>query len=170
MKDRAVAFVKIAIVYVLATGMGVMVCWALPFDLWLNILLGDVAATIVVFLYSVLFENASVYDPYWSVQPIVIVAGCCVGKAFSFAWLFPLIAVCLWGVRLTANWAYTFKGMHHQDWRYTHYQQKTGKWYPIVNFFGIHMMPTLIVYACTLPLVFVIDSMVAFSWWSVPFI
>ena len=39
----------------------------------LKILLLDVIATIFIFILSCIFKNASIYDPYWSVQPIVIV-------------------------------------------------------------------------------------------------
>ena len=72
--------------------------------------------------------------------------------------LLILVSVTYWGIRLTANWAYTFGGLGIQDWRYTKYRNETGKLYPFVNFTGIHMMPTLIVYLCTLPAVFVTTS------------
>lgn len=169
MRARLFSYIKIAVVYILAIGIGVMTCWILPFDTWLNVLLADVAATVVVFLYSVLFENASVYDPYWSVQPIVIVVGLCIGKPIGWAQILPLIAICLWGVRLTANWAYAFRGMHHQDWRYVNLKKQTEKWYPFVNFFGIHLMPTLIVYACVLPVIFLVETGAAFAPWTIPF-
>ncbi|MBR7101086.1 MAG: DUF1295 domain-containing protein, partial [Clostridia bacterium] len=72
--------------------------------------------------------------------------------------LIMLIAVCYWGIRLTANWAYTFHGLCYQDWRYTMLCEKTGKFYPIINFIGIHYVPTLVVYLCILPVVTVIES------------
>ena len=31
--------------------------------------------------------------------------------------------------------------------------EQTGKFYPVVNFLGIHLFPTLVVYACILPAV-----------------
>jgi len=37
-------------------------------------------------------------------------------------------------------------------------KQKTGRLYPAVNLLGIHLFPTLVVYACTLPAVFVIRA------------
>ena len=36
--------------------------------------------------------------------------------------------------------------------------EKTGVFYPIINFVGIHMVPTLVVYGCVLPAVEVIES------------
>lgn len=155
LKSRAASFVIMAFIYALVAACGVLCCIMMPFAFWLNLLIADVIATVFTFILSCIFENASVYDPYWSVQPIVITVGyAIVAPSLGAAQILCMIAVFIWGIRLTANWAYTFHGMEHQDWRYTMLKEKTGKLYPVVNFFGIHMVPTLIVYACTLPVVF----------------
>lgn len=157
MKNRVASFIIIFIVYAIATACGVMsyVLLSQNLDFWLNLLIVDTVATIVTFIFSVIFKNASVYDPYWSVQPIIIVIAFAIkAPALGAAQILPMIAVFIWGLRLTANWAYTFRSMAHQDWRYTMLKEQTGKLYPIVNFLGIHLVPTLIVYACTLPAVF----------------
>ena len=152
--SRSWSYVIISIVYAFAIGIGFFVYRFLPFDFWLNLLIADVVATVVTFAFSVVYKNASVYDPYWSVQPIVILILFAIGKKMTLARVLPLIAVCVWGVRLTANWAYTFHGLYHQDWRYTQLKEQSKKWYPLVNFFGIHLVPTLVVYACILPAVY----------------
>jgi steroid 5-alpha reductase family enzyme len=36
-------------------------------------LLADIVATLVVFAFSAWYRNASTYDPYWSVIPVLIV-------------------------------------------------------------------------------------------------
>lgn len=155
LKNRVFSFIIVAIVYIVATASGVVSYMFLPFDFWLNLLLADIIATAVTFIFSVIFRNASVYDPYWSVQPIVIIVAFAIyTPAFGVAQILPMIAIFVWGTRLTANWAYTFHGLEHQDWRYTMLKQTTGKAYPLVNFLGIHLVPTLIVYGCTLPAVF----------------
>lgn len=41
----------------------------------MNLLLADVGATVVVFIFSCILKNSSVYDPYWSVQPIINLLG-----------------------------------------------------------------------------------------------
>ena len=155
--SRGWSYTIVGIVYAFAVAVGCVTYYFLPFDFWLNLLIADIAGTIVTFVFSVVFKNASVYDPYWSVQPIVILIAFIIGKPITATRLLPLIAVCVWGVRLTANWAYTFHGLHHQDWRYTQLKEQSGKWYPLVNFFGIHLVPTLVVYACTLPAVYVMQ-------------
>ena len=157
-ENRTLSFIIVALVYVVATAVGVAVYIALPFDFWLSLLLADIVATAVTFAFSLIFSNASVYDPYWSVQPLVICVAFALGKNLTLMHILPLVAVGLWGVRLTANWAYTFGGLTHQDWRYTMLAQKTGKAYPIINFVGIHLVPTLVVYGCILPVVFLLES------------
>lgn len=150
-QNRAASFVVVTLVYIVAAAVGIAVYHAFDFAWWLNLLIADVAATIVTFAFSVMLHNASVYDPYWSVQPIIILMAFAAGKELTLGRILLLAAVILWGVRLTANWAYTFADLTHQDWRYTMLKEKTGSFYPFVNFTGIHMVPTLIVYACTLP-------------------
>lgn len=157
-KNRALSFLVISIVYVLAIGVGAAIYSICPFESWLSLLIADVAATIFVFIFSVIFQNASVYDPYWSVQPIVILTAFAFRYGITPVTIFPLIAVWIWGIRLTANWAYTFRGLCAQDWRYTMLHEKTGKWYPFVNFCGIHMVPTLIVYSCCVQVTFLFSN------------
>ncbi|MBQ8885748.1 MAG: DUF1295 domain-containing protein [Clostridia bacterium] len=169
-KDRrGVGFAVIAAIYILATAGAIFLYRALPFSFWLNLLIADAAATVFVFIFSVILKNASVYDPYWSVQPPVILIACAFKAEMNAVRVLLLIAVCFWGVRLTANWAYTFHGLAHQDWRYTMLKEKTGKFYPVINFVGIHMVPTLVVYACILPAVFAFEYEAAWNAGSVVF-
>ena len=65
------------------------------------------------------------------------------------------ISVILWGIRLTLNWIYTFDNLLWIDWRYKQLKEQSGKLYPLVNFLGIHLFPTIIVYLCILPLAYV---------------
>ena len=155
--SKSKSVLVITVIYILAAALGVAVYVALPFLFWIRLLIADVAATIFVFVFSVISKNASVYDPYWSVQPIVIVAGFALTNNIAApATILLLISIVYWGIRLTGHWAYVFGGLNHQDWRYTKYEKETGRLYPLINFFGIHLMPTLIVYLTTLPAVYVI--------------
>ena len=79
-QNRAASFIVVTLVYVIATVVGVMTYRALTFDWWLSLLIADVAATVTAFVFSLIFGNASVYDPYWSVQPPVILVAFALGK------------------------------------------------------------------------------------------
>ena len=155
-QNRSLSFVIIIFIYLLAILTGLLVYKALNFDWWLNLLLADVAATILTFIFSLILRNSSVYDAYWSVQPIVILLALSIGKSLGLLQVLLLIAVCYWGIRLTANWAYNFTDFTYQDWRYVMLKEKTGIFYPFINFTGIHMVPTIVVYFCTIPAAYAI--------------
>ncbi len=155
-ESKTRSILVIACIYAAAAFLGFWVYMLTPFAFWLKLLVADVAATVFVFIFSVAFNNASVYDPYWSVQPIVITGWFAFFYDITSATVLLLISIVYWGVRLTCNWAYCFGGLNHQDWRYTKLKNENGKVYPLLNFAGIHMMPTLIVFMCTLPAVFAV--------------
>ena len=150
-QSRVASFIAVFAVYVFATLLGIIVFKNLETNWWLSLLIADIAATVFTFVFSLIFSNASVYDPYWSVQPPVILAALAFGKSINLFGFLLLAAVFIWAIRLTLNWAYTFKNLTHQDWRYTMLCEKTGPFYPVINFVGIHMVPTLVVYGCILP-------------------
>lgn len=156
--NRGMSFAVITFVYIIAAFIGVHVYRGFDHSWWLSLLIADTVATIVVFIFSLLFDNASVYDPYWSVQPPVILAAFAMSRKPSALGVLLLIVVTFWGVRLTVNWAYTFADLNHQDWRYTMLKEKTGTFYPFINFVGIHMVPTLVVYNCVLPAVYAVQN------------
>ena len=139
-------------VYAAALAVGLFVYRRVAGGALFRVFAADVAATVFLYLVSLPLGNASVYDPYWSVAPVVILPLCMqafgVWNAGTIALLF---CVTYWGIRLTANWAYTFHGYDHQDWRYTMLREKTGALYPLVSRFGIMLFPTLVVYLCLLP-------------------
>ena len=157
-ESKTLSILLIASIYIMAAALGLGVYMLMPFAFWAKLLIADIACTVFVFIFSMIFKNASVYDPYWSVQPIVIVVFFACGHMITLPSLLILISIIYWGIRLTGNWAYTFGGLKHQDWRYTKFENESGKIYPLINLAGIHLMPTLIVYLCTLPAVFVIRN------------
>ena len=126
-QSRAASFTAVALIYVIAALVGILTYRSLDLDWWLALLIADVLATVVTFIFSVIFDNASVYDPYWSVQPPVILIAFAIGRELTALGILLIIAVSFWAVRLTANWAYTFHGLEHQDWRYTMLKDKADQ-------------------------------------------
>ena len=157
-ENRVASFIIVTAVYIIATIVGILTYKAINLSWWLALLIADIVATIVTFIFSLIFNNASVYDPYWSVQPPIILIAFALGKKLTALGVLLIIAVCFWAIRLTANWAYTFKNLCHQDWRYTMLKETTGAFYPIINFVGIHLVPTLVVYGCIVPAVYAVVS------------
>lgn len=118
----------------------------------IRLFLADVLATVVVWGFGLLYENVSVYDPYWSVfPPIAFLLWAFYTDIWSVPVILLLIASWYWGWRLTRNWVITFKGIGHEDWRYTKYRSQHPLVFHIINLFGLNMMPTLVVFAAMLP-------------------
>ena len=117
-----------------------------------RLFLADVLATIIVWAFGLLYENVSVYDPYWSVFPPVAFL---IWAFYTGVWTLPVVLLLLaswyWGWRLTRNWVITFKGIAHEDWRYTKYRSQHPLVFHAINFFGLNMVPTLVVFAAMLP-------------------
>lgn len=169
-ENRSFSFVVLFFVYAICFIAGILFYLKVPGEFWFKLLIADIGATVLCFIFSLIFRNASVYDPYWSVQPLFILGYAAVRCNMNLLGWLVFAAVFYWGLRLTANWAYTFANLNAQDWRYTMLKEKTGLFYPVINFIGIHMVPTLIVYACVLPAVFVIKMEAKFVWPCVIFI
>ncbi len=162
-ENRLISFIIIFIVYIISMASFILINEALNINFYINILLSDIIATTIVFIFSLIFNNSSVYDPYWSVLPIVVVIYYAAKHGLNNVSIFPFIAIILWGIRLTINWAYTFTNLNHEDWRYKMFKEKHNRLYPIINYLGIHMFPTLVVYLCMLPMIFIFNKVVEFN-------
>ena len=110
----------------------------------------DLIATLVVFAFSVGYDNSSLYDPYWSVAPLPIAIYWSAASGPRQILLLALTA--LWGVRLTGNWAARWRGMRDEDFRYQEIRRRTGRLYWPASFVSIHLMPTIWVFLGLLPL------------------
>ena len=105
-------------------------------------------ATAVVFIASTVYSDVSVYDPYWSVAPpVMLIANMIKYRLFGpNAWIL-LGIVGIWSLRLTGNWFLTYKGLGQEDWRYAMYRKKYSPLvFHLISFAGLHFMPTVVVY------------------------
>jgi steroid 5-alpha reductase family enzyme len=150
--NRGRSFFVVALVYVAALFVGMLVARALESQVspMIALAIADAAATVVVFLGSMAVNNSSMYDPYWSVAPMAIAPAIALRHEASGAPLVRTVIVVglvlLWGTRLTWNWARGWQGLAHEDFRYVELRKTTGKAYWLVSFLGLHFMPTVMVY------------------------
>ena len=121
---------------------------------FIRVLSADILATAIVFIFSFVFKNSSIYDPYWSVAPPVIAVYLIHANpaGYDIRQFLILGVVLFWSIRLTANWARSWQGLKHEDWRYISISGKTGKYYWVVSFLGIHLMSTIFAFLGCLPL------------------
>ncbi len=128
----------------------------------------DILATLIVWGVGVLVKNASIYDPYWSVAPIVIAISFTIKAAHFNALSMLYIGVfTVWGIRLTLNWIMDWPGLSHQDWRYTMLKEKNPKIYFLTNLFGINLIPTLFVFAALQPFFTAVKNTDSINWLTI---
>jgi steroid 5-alpha reductase family enzyme len=149
--SRSQAFRLVGLAYVLALAAGYATLVLAPIDDPLpRTFAADAVATIVIFGFSFAYDNSSFYDAYWSVVPIAIVLYW-ISLAEDAVPALRLAAigfvVCVWGVRLTWNWARGWSGLEHEDWRYVGFREVAPGFYWPISFVGIHFFPTVIVFA-----------------------
>lgn len=153
-KTRSLALIAVAYLVAVAAAAAWLAWGPTTGRLWLDTFVADVLATLVVFAFSRAFGNSSFYDAYWSVIPPLLTfywwsqAG--PGVDQLRCWLVAVVMT-WWGVRLTANWVYGFPGLHHEDWRYPMFRERAGRWEFVVDLVAIHLIPTVQVFAATVP-------------------
>lgn len=155
--SKAGPLIACTIAYGVALGVAWLVWRNMPSGniLWATFW-ADVAATIVIFISGMLVRNSSMYDPYWSVAPIIIalvwLANPAVGDVNLTRASLVVLSVAAWGLRLTYNCFRRWSNLSHIDFRYEDIKAKSGKLYPLADLFGIEMMPTILVFLACLPI------------------
>jgi steroid 5-alpha reductase family enzyme len=156
--------------YVIAAGLAVAwLAWGVPTGrLWLDALIADLVATLVVFAFSRGYRNSSFYDAYWSVAPPLLLMFWWVRGEAGFeqlrCWLLAAV-VLLWAVRLTGNWVYAYPGLHHEDWRYPKLREKAGRFEFGADLVAVHVIPTLQVFVALIPVYVAMTRPDGGIWW-----
>ncbi len=151
-ENMFIAFLIIALTYAVALAVAIGIGYLLRNRMHMiaSLLIADVAATLVVYVISMVFKNTSIYDPYWSVAPIPIALFWMIYfnsyASISAAQIIVLAVVAIYGIRLTLNWIRGWKGIRHEDWRYTMYRDNYPKLFWFINLTGLQLMPTLLVF------------------------
>lgn len=159
--SRSSAIAVMGAVYVVATLAAWLAVVASPAGTSEGVALGaaSLAGTTAVFACSVLLDNSSAFDAYWSVAPMVTVPWLVArhGELGPRALLVTAL-VEIWGARLTWNWIRQWRGMDHEDFRYVDQRKKAGRAYWVVSFLGIHLFPAVLVYLGSLALLPALSS------------
>lgn len=156
MKERSTGIYVTIFAYLLALATAILTGNLFKtFHPLVMIAVADLMATILIFVFSMAMNNSSMYDPYWSVKPVVI-------AGYYFLAFYPgevpvrqilvLSLVLLYGIRLTSNFYRDWPGLDHEDWRYRNFRKQFPKLYWPISFLGIHFFPTLMVYLGCLPM------------------
>ena len=145
--------------YVISFYLAYLVAMNVDLDGWLLIFVWHITATLIIFLFSYIHKNSSIYDPFWHVAPIPIVFY--IADQSSLTNLetnLILSAFLFWALRLTYNWFLNWSNLDHEDFRYIDLKNN-NKFFAFINdLFGIHLIPTLIVNISLYPIYVALTS------------
>ena len=126
---------------------------------WLLILTWHIFATLIIFMFSNIHKNSSIYDPFWHVAPIPIVFYTADQSTLPVMELYLVLSAFLfWSLRLTYNWYLNWTNLDHEDFRYIDLKNNNRFLAFINDLFGIHLIPTLIVNASLYPIYIALTS------------
>lgn len=149
MSKRTRSLFELFLSYSIAIVVGVLIFTILPWEIFIwKVLVADISATIVIWIHGNMRQNSSVYDPYWSVIPpiILVLSSLSLGIDITTPAQLVILGITTWAIRLTWNWWIGWSDFSHQDWRYTMIKEKMPKLWHLSNLFGIMLMPTILVF------------------------
>ena len=175
MTHRTKSNLLLLFIYIMSFTLGYWAGGFVPGEILLQSAVAVVIAVTVIFAGSFFFNNSSVFDPYWSLAPPIMMMFYFTGilqiaslipypgshipdpssripdLLFSSPRILILFLLTLaYSIRLTWNFLRGWPGLNHEDWRYVDFRKFTGRFYWVVSFFGIHLFPALMVFGGTL--------------------
>ena len=145
--------------YVISFYLAYLVSKNFDLDGWLLILIWHITATLIIFLFSNIHKNSSIYDPFWHVAPIPIVFYIADQSSLPNLELYLVLSAFLfWALRLTYNWFLNWENLDHEDFRYIDLKNNNKFMAFINDLFGIHLIPTLNVNASLYPIYVALTS------------
>lgn len=150
MENKRRDLLIVSLLYIISIALGTGIYFLLAdLPLITRLLIADLGAMLFIYIFSLILNNASLYDAYWSVIPMMffIIGFIVSDKTLDVPYFMFLFATSFWAIRLTINWGKGWDGFSHVDWRYLRIRDKSPKLYFLTNFLAIQLLPTLIVFA-----------------------
>lgn len=129
--------------------------------LW-KVIWAEVIATFIVFIFSFLTNNSSMYDPYWGTVLIVILFYWnekSLNYGSTESWV-ALAVVLIFAVRHVFLYARFWYGLEYEDFRFPEFKEKIGNnfLYWIFSLVGLHYLPTALTFFGLLPIYYTFNS------------
>ena len=158
-KTKKGSLTLVFIYYVISFYLAYIFTKTIDLNGWSLLLVWHITATIIIFLFSKIHNNSSIYDPFWHVAPIPIVFYIASHSSLSiFQQSLVLSAFLFWALRLTYNWFLNWTNLDHEDFRYIDLKNNNKLLAFVNDLVGIHLIPTLIVNVSLYPIYIALTS------------
>ena len=128
-------------------------------QLWVGLSVTFVS-TIVIWIFSILNNNSSIYDPYWViVPPLLATAIFFQGDMSDLRKILIISLFWLWGFRyhIFYSWSGWRTGLKHEDWRYENMRSAPVPYW-LNSLLGMHLFPTVLVYFAFAPAALILSG------------
>ena len=123
-----------------------------------TVLIVDCVATLVIWIFSIINNNSSIYDPYWVIAPpllalgVIFSSGGLTNSYWSFRHIIIVVCLFIWSFRyhIFYRWTGWRTGLIHEDWRYEQMRDFPVPYW-LNSLFGMHLFPTILVYFAFAP-------------------
>ena len=160
---RKVSALQCYLAYISAILVGYLTWLFLPefyprLDSFWTVLVVTCISTITIWVYSIINNNSSIYDPYWVIAPpflaLLLIAsgdgGLLEGWSGRKMIIFGLLLFWAFRYHIFYRWTGWRTGLVHEDWRYED-MRKAPLPYWLNSLIGMHLFPTLLVYFAFAP-------------------
>jgi len=151
--------------YIFGFGIGVLVLVFSPEDEISPLTIAfytDCISTMVVFIFSLIFQNTSLYDPYWGFYPIILITYWQMVSPYESSaknWA-------CWGATLFYSLRHGYlyfrfwHGLSYEDYRYLEFKEKfkSKAAYWAFSCLSFHYFPTFEVFAGLLPFYYIVNT------------
>jgi steroid 5-alpha reductase family enzyme len=146
--SRTASFAVVGAAYLVASAVAIGIGRLVGGHPLTVVAVGMGAAALTIFGFSRALNNTSMFDAYWSVAPPVVALYLLAVSEPGVPAVRQAVVTALvfaWGVRLTANWARSWPGLDHEDWRYVEMRTNGRPYWP-QSLVGLHLFPAVQVY------------------------
>ena len=159
LKSKKGSLLLVLIYYIFSLSISFLISSLVNLEGWLLITFWHIIATLIIFIFSNIHKNSSIYDPFWHVAPIPIVLYLANQSSLT-SWQLNIVlsAFLFWALRLTYNWSLNWSNLYHEDFRYIDLKNNNKVLAFVNDLFGIHLIPTLIVNVSLYPIYIALSS------------
>ncbi|MHA1346198.1 MAG: DUF1295 domain-containing protein [Candidatus Heimdallarchaeaceae archaeon] len=148
--------------YISALVVGILSWWLfqsqnLVSNRFYMVLIANCITTTVIWVFSIIKNNSSIYDPYWVIAPPLLALGVIfssgeIASYWSFRHIIIVACLFIWSARyhIFYKWTGWRSGIIHEDWRYEK-MRSTRVPYWLNSLLGMHLFPTVLVYFAFAP-------------------
>jgi len=162
---RPVSPVQCYLAYAAALAAGIAAWRFLENPLWAGLAV-SACATIVIWIFSILNNNSSIYDPYWVIAPPLLALALKAGGdgtlfgAWHWRQIIIIACLILWAARyhIFYAWSGWRTGLVKEDWRRYEAMRSAPLPYWLNSLLGMHLFPTVLVYLAFTPAAFIMVS------------